>query len=166
MTKRRAMTTRTRIFLVAAIFCVLAAGFQATPIQAARHRSRANGKVRSLSAAEARIAFSHALPQLDGNHLQAKIVEVTYAPGESSAAHSHPCPVIGYVVEGAVRMQVQGEPEATYKAGETFYEPPNGVHAVSANASRDARARFIAIFICDHDAPLVTAPQAKTGGAK
>ena len=110
-------------------------------------------------AEEARIVFAHALPALDGGRLQAKVVEVTYGPGESSKQHSHPCAVIGYVIEGAVRMQVKGEPEATYKAGQSFYEAPNGVHAVSANASKTERARFLAYFTCDRETPLtVPAP--------
>ena len=54
---------------------------------------------------------------LDGGHLKATLVEVTYGPGASSAPHSHPCPVIVYVVAGALRAKVKGEPEATYHAG-------------------------------------------------
>ena len=103
-----------------------------------------------------RVAFSHALPHLDGAHLEATIVEVNYGPGESSAPHTHPCPVIGYVLEGTYRTQVKGEPEATYKAGETFYEAPNDVHLVSANASQTDPVKFLAYFICDHQAPLST----------
>src|ERR1700722_10139908 len=110
--------------------------------------------VLSGPAQEVRPVFTHALPVLDGGKLQAKIVEVTYGPGESSAQHSHPCAVIGYVLEGAVRMQVKGEPEAIYKAGQSFYEAPNGVHAVSANASKTERARFLAYFTCDRETPL------------
>jgi quercetin dioxygenase-like cupin family protein len=110
-------------------------------------------------AQEVRPVFTHVLPVLDGGKLQAKIVEVTYGPGESSAQHSHPCAVIGYVIEGALRMQVKGEPEAVYKAGQSFYEAPNGVHAVSANASKTEPARFLAYFTCDHETPLsVPAP--------
>jgi len=105
-----------------------------------------------------RLAFSHALPQMDGNHLAVKVVEVNYGPGEASAAHSHPCPVIGYVAEGALRFQVKGEPETTYKAGESFYEAPNGVHAVSANASQTEPAKLIAYFVCDHEGPLSVPP--------
>lgn len=115
----------------------------------------------------ARIAFSHALPRLDGAHLNATIVEVTYGPGESSPPHSHPCAVIGYVVEGALRTQVQGEAEAVYKAGESFYEAPNGVHMVSANASDEIPAKLLAYFVCDHDAPLSLAvPETKGTGGK
>jgi len=102
----------------------------------------------------ARVALSHALPELNGEHLKATVVEVHYGPGESSPPHSHPCAVIGYVVEGALRTQVKGQPEAIYKAGEGFYEAPNGVHLVSANASQTEAATFIAYFVCDHDTPL------------
>ena len=98
--------------------------------------------------------FSRELPKLDGGHLAAKIVEVNYGPGGASSPHSHPCPVIGYVLEGAVRIQVKGEPEAIYKAGESFYEAPNGTHQVSANASDHEPAKLLAYFICDHDTPL------------
>lgn len=104
-----------------------------------------------------KVAFTHVLPQLDGTRLKATVVEVTYEPGGSSAPHSHPCPVIGYVLEGAVRMQVAGQPGAIYKAGETFYEAPNGIHQVSANASRDAPAKFLAYFVCDHETELSVA---------
>src|ERR1700751_4846282 len=94
------------------------------------------------------------LPRLDGGRLKATVVEVTYAPGASSPAHSHPCPVIGYVASGELRTQVKGTTEVTYKAGEGFYEPPNGIHLISANASQTEPAKLVAIFLCDHDAEL------------
>ena len=102
--------------------------------------------------------FSHALPKLDGSHLRAIVVEVNYAPGESDKPHSHPCTVIGYVAQGAVRFQVRGGPETVYQAGESFYEAPNGVHQVSANASAKEPAKLIAFFICDHETPLTMPP--------
>lgn len=112
-------------------------------------------------------AFSHALPQMDGGHLTATVVEVNYGPGESSPPHTHPCPVIGYIIEGTYRTQVKGEPEAIYKAGESFYEAPNGIHQVSANASTKDPVKFLAYFICDHQAPLSTdVAQNKSAGEK
>ena len=104
------------------------------------------------------VAFSHALPKLDGAHLHVEIIEVTYGPGESSPPHSHPCAVIGYVAAGALRTHVKGEPEAIYKAGETFYEAPSSIHQTSANASQTKPAKFIAYFVCDHETPLSVAP--------
>lgn len=101
-----------------------------------------------------RVAFSGKLPALDGQRLEATVVEVTYPPGGANPAHRHPCPVIGYVLEGAVLMQVKGRPEQIYKPGETFFETPSDVHLVSSNASQDAPARFLAYFVCDHTTPL------------
>jgi quercetin dioxygenase-like cupin family protein len=101
-----------------------------------------------------RTAFTHALPALNGKNLTADVVEVTYGPGAASPPHSHPCPVIGYVLEGSVRTQVRGQAETVYTAGQSFYEAPNGAHLVSANASSTKPAKLIAFFVCDHNAPL------------
>lgn len=106
---------------------------------------------------QSRLTLSHALPPMDGAHLKASVIEVAYGPGGSSAPHSHPCPILGYVMEGTLRMQVKGEPEVLYKAGESFYEAPDGVHLVSANASGAEAARFVAFFTCDREAPLSSA---------
>jgi quercetin dioxygenase-like cupin family protein len=104
--------------------------------------------------ARTRVVFSHALPALDPSHMRVTTVEVTYPPGGSSTPHSHPCPVIGYVLKGAVRMQVKGGPESIYRVGDSFYEEPNGIHMVSKNASATEPATFLAYFICDHAGPL------------
>jgi quercetin dioxygenase-like cupin family protein len=62
------------------------------------------------------------------------------------------------VIEGALRTQVKGEAAAVYNAGESFYEAPNGVHIISANASSKAPVKFLAYFVCDHETPLSVAP--------
>lgn len=136
------------------------------PIHAASAQS-AGDATASKDAALARVAFSHSLPQMDGAHLKATVVEVTYEPGGSSPPHSHPCAVIGYVIRGALRTQVRGEKEAIYKAGQSFYEAPNGVHAISANASSKVPVKFLAFFVCDHETPLsVAAPGTLANGGK
>lgn len=113
-----------------------------------------------------RVAFSRPLPVMKGNRLKVTVLEVAYAPGAASSPHSHPCPVIGYVVSGAVRMQLKREPEAVYKAGESFFEPANGVHLISANASSTEPAKFIAYFLCDHETELSVAPVEPLGGSQ
>jgi quercetin dioxygenase-like cupin family protein len=138
-----------RMAVAAVIFCAglvlrhLASGQGAT---SHLHNSETNER--------ARIVLSKPLSKLDGDHLKVALVEVNYGPGEESSPHSHPCAVIGYVVQGTLRTQVKGEPEMTYKAGESFYEAPNGVHLVSANASSTEPAKLVAYLICDHDTPL------------
>ena len=114
----------------------------------------------------ARIIRTQPLDRLDGDHLKAFLVEVHYGPGESSPPHSHPCSVIGYVLEGAIRTKVKGEAEAVYKTGETFYEPANGIHEISANGSSAVPARLLAYFVCDRDVPLSVAPPAAAHGGK
>ena len=121
------------------------------PIGSAQTQSAA-----ALSAAKprARVMFSHTLPKLNGAHIKTMLLEVNYGPGDFSAPHSHPCAVIGHVTRGSIRTQVQGQLESILKMGESFYEAPNAVHLVSANASRTEPASFLAIFICDRDAAL------------
>jgi quercetin dioxygenase-like cupin family protein len=137
----------------------LVAGLPANPV--------ANHAPTSSSTERARVAFQQALPPLDGSKLRVTIVEVNYGPGESSRPHTHPCPVLGYVLEGAFRTQVAGEPEAVYHPGETFYEAPDGVHLVSANASTTSPAKFLAFFVCDNDLPLSSpVPASKSTGVE
>jgi quercetin dioxygenase-like cupin family protein len=116
---------------------------------------RSGGSVASpLRDGPARTVAAQSLPALNGDHITVTLVEVTYAPGEGSPAHQHPCAVIGYVIEGTLRTQVSGEREAVYTAGESFYEAPNSAHLVSANASQTVPVRFLAWFTCDREGPL------------
>lgn len=115
-------------------------------------------------AATTRMALTQTLPAMNGTTLKVSAVEVSYAPGESSAAHSHPCPVIGYVVDGAVTMKINDQPERTYRSGDGFFEAANGVHAVSANASKTVPAKLLAVFVCDRETPLsVDVPNGRGG---
>ena len=91
----------------------------------------------------------HKFPPMDGSRLEAKLVVVRYGPGGSSEPHRHPCAVIGYVLEGAYRSALEADSARVYRVGESFYEPPNGLHRVSANASTTESVRFLATFTCD-----------------
>jgi quercetin dioxygenase-like cupin family protein len=143
---------------------ILCAAFMAAHFALSRETA---SNAQSQAKERARIVLSKSLSKLDGDHLKVVLVEVHYGPGEASLPHSHPCAVIGYVVDGALRTHVQGESETIYKAGESFYEPPNGIHLVSANASSTEPAKLIAYFICDRDTPLsVAPPESKSQGGK
>jgi len=148
------MTTVRTWMKLAVLVVLMAVGLNRVAAQTTGDASR------NRTAGQPRMAFFHSLPRLDGAHLKATIVEVTYGPGESSPPHSHPCAVIGYVIEGALRTQVKGEAEAVYNAGQGFYEAPNGVHTISANASDKVPVKFLAYFICDHDTALTVPPLA------
>jgi quercetin dioxygenase-like cupin family protein len=95
---------------------------------------------------------------MQGDSLQVSVSEVRYAPGGVSGPHQHSCPVVGYVLEGAVRWAVNGQPPRVITAGESFYETLGDVHSTSANASATEPARFLAIFTCDGGKSPVTTP--------
>jgi quercetin dioxygenase-like cupin family protein len=71
------------------------------------------------------------------------LLTVEYAPGESSPKHRHYGQVMVYVLEGTVRMQIEGQKLVTLTRGQTFYEGPEDVHLVSANASETEPAKFL-----------------------
>lgn len=94
------------------------------------------------------------LPKMDGANLKVHAIQVTYPPGATSTAHRHPCPVIGYMISGTMRMQVSDQPPAEYKAGDSFAEMPTDVHRMATNPSADTPAVFLATFVCDKETPL------------
>ncbi len=146
MKEQRTRTFRLELGVALTLLCLISLLWKVTPAHAA--------DVEDNAPVQTRVVTKQALPGLDGNRLAMEFLEVTYAPGQQSKPHRHPCAVIGYVVEGAVRMQVRGTTETVYQAGETFYEAPNEIHLVSANASKTEPAKFLACFLCDHETPL------------
>ncbi len=130
------------------------AGIAAALLGTVMMACRPGAPASSGTEAQVRKLLSQALPAMDGRGLRVTVLEVSYGPGGSSRPHRHPCAVVGSVIAGTLRSRVEGEPEALYRAGESFYEAPNGVHAVSANASERDPVQFLAYFTCDHDAPL------------
>lgn len=61
-----------------------------------------------------------------GKSLEA--VTVSYPPGAKSGGHHHAKSafIMAYVISGAIRSQVEGEPARVYHAGETWMEAPRG----------------------------------------
>jgi len=81
------------------------------------------------------------------------MLTVEYAPGAVSSKHRHNANTFVYVLEGSIVMQVEGGKEVTLGPGQTFYESPADIHAVSKNASATLPAKFLVFFVKDKDAP-------------
>ena len=98
--------------------------------------------------------FSGKLPNVPGKTLT--VVQVDYRHGGFSAPHRHPASgfVFAYVLSGTVRSQLEGQRVREYSAGETWTEPPNSHHIVSANASKTKPARLMAYVIADDTAKV------------
>ena len=103
-----------------------------------------------------KIVFEHDLPDLNLKNWSVTVVEVSYAPGESSGAHRHPGITVAYVLEGEVSSKVGDDPERRYTTGQMFLETPNQLHAVSRNASNTKPARLLAVMLAEKGKPLTT----------
>jgi len=95
--------------------------------------------------------LQHALAGIEGKEVV--MVTVTYPPGTASEAHRHDANVFVYVLEGSVVMQVAGDKPVTLTAGQTFYESPTDIHAVSKNASNTQPAKILAVLVKDVGKP-------------
>ena len=97
---------------------------------------------------------SYALPNVPGKRVT--IVRVFYGPGGFTRPHRHGGSVTAYVTKGEIRSQLGGGPVATFKVGQSFFEPPGATHLISANASNTEPAELIAVFVADEGAQLTT----------
>jgi quercetin dioxygenase-like cupin family protein len=138
-----------RTVLVLAVGIGLAAGGLAP----ARHDEKPRGSVKPLAARD--IA-----EKVDGKEARATAVEVTLEPGQASAPHRHPGPVLGYVIEGEYEWAIDDGPAKVLKAGDTFYEPAGCLHRVSKNPGK-VKARVLAWVIHPRDAKDLAIPEKK-----
>lgn len=102
-------------------------------------------------------AFREAIPNIPGKSITA--IVVSYAPGGKSPSHRHARSafVVGYVLSGAIRSQVDNGAAHVFHAGESWIEQPGAHHRVSENASTTEPARLLAIFVADtNDTELTT----------
>jgi quercetin dioxygenase-like cupin family protein len=87
------------------------------------------------------------------------MITLDIPPGGGSAAHRHPGHhTFGYVLEGAYRIKVEDGPEKVLHKGESFYEAPGQLHAVSRNASDTEPAKVLVLMLAESGKP-VTVPE-------
>ncbi|WP_078282803.1 cupin domain-containing protein [Mycobacteroides franklinii] len=82
---------------------------------------------------------------------EAMTVVVEWPAGSPGAPpHRHPGgPAFGYVLEGEMLFELEGEAPRVVKAGEAFWEPGGDViHYSDANHRTDIRLRFVVTMMC------------------
>jgi quercetin dioxygenase-like cupin family protein len=105
--------------------------------------------------------FQHDLPNVSLDGWEVTVSEVPMPPGRVGQPHRHAGFVLAYVLEGAVVTKISGQPEATYTAGQMFYEAPGSTHEVSKNASSTEPAKLLALIFAKKGETLtVPAPTA------
>lgn len=84
-----------------------------------------------------------------GAHAMTAIIE--WGPGDAGAPpHRHPGgPCFGYVLEGEMLFELEGEAPRVIKAGEAFWEPGGDViHYSDGNNRDDVPLRFLVTMLC------------------
>jgi quercetin dioxygenase-like cupin family protein len=135
-----------KIRTIIAAACAPLAFAMASPICA--HDSEAQTVTRN---------FEATIPNIPGKSLIA--VQVDYAPGAASVAHTHAKSafIYAYVISGAIESKVNDGETRIYWAGESWSESPGAIHSISRNASKTEPAKLLAVFVLDtNDAPLTT----------
>lgn len=122
----------------------------------ARVASAESGAPTHVDEVSAKLLFEKELAGHPGE--QVSMTVVSYPPGRESQPHAHHGPVFVYVIEGTMELQVNGGNLTTVNAGDTFYEPPGGVHVVSRNASKTAPAKLIAFIVGKQGTPISGPP--------
>jgi quercetin dioxygenase-like cupin family protein len=85
-------------------------------------------------------------------------VTIAYPPGSGGAPpHRHPGgPAFGYVLEGELLFELEGEAPRVVRAGEAFWEPGGDViHYSDANNRADVEVRFLVTMMCVPGQPML-----------
>jgi len=90
--------------------------------------------------------FQQTLPNVPGKTFTSAIV--TFPPAARAVPHRHgDAFVYAYVLEGAVRSQLEGEPAHVYHQGENWSEQPGAHHLATENTSPTEPAKLLVVFI-------------------
>ena len=99
--------------------------------------------------------FQGVLPDPAGKSFT--VVEVDFAAASKADPHRHgQAFVYAYVLSGAVRSQLEGEPPKIYQAGQSWSEPPGAHHIMTENISPTEPARLLVVFVAKAGEPLKT----------
>lgn len=100
----------------------------------------------------------HQIPPVIPDGADVMIVTVEVPPGDpGTPPHRHSGPVFGYVLEGEIVFELEGEPERIIPAGEAFWEPGGDlIHYQSGNNLPHAWSRFVVVMIGAQGEPMLT----------
>ncbi len=84
---------------------------------------------------------------------EANVVLFAVGPGWTFGKHSHPGHIFVYMLEGSIKIEVEGEPTHVLSPGDVLYEVP-GPNMVANNISSTKGARFLVFQVGDIGEPL------------
>lgn len=91
-----------------------------------------------------------------GAHVMTVLVELP--PGDpGTPPHRHSGPVFGYLLQGEMLFELEGEPERVIRADEAFWEPGGDVvHYQVANNLSEEWSRFVVVMMGVPGEPMLT----------
>jgi quercetin dioxygenase-like cupin family protein len=91
-----------------------------------------------------------------GAHAMTIVVE--WPPGDpGTPPHRHSGPCFGYVLDGEMLFELEGEPPRVLRAGEAFWEPGGDViHYQDGNNRDDIPVRYTVSMLCEPGKPMLT----------
>ena len=84
---------------------------------------------------------------------EANVVLFAVGPGWTIGKHTHPGHIFVYMLEGRLKIEVEGEPTQILGPGDLLYELP-GPSMVANNVSSTKGARFLVFQVGDIGEPL------------
>ncbi len=84
---------------------------------------------------------------------EANVVLVAVGPGWTIGKHTHPSHIFVYMLQGSIKIEVEGEPTQILSPGDVVYELP-GPSMVANNVSSTEGARFLIFQVGDIGEPL------------
>ena len=99
----------------------------------------------------------HETPRIAPNS-GAMVATVMIPPGDpGSGPHRHSGPVFGYVIEGEILFELEGQRPYPIKAGKrSGSRVLDVVHYQAANLRTDIASKFVVFMLCAPDVPMMT----------
>jgi quercetin dioxygenase-like cupin family protein len=77
-----------------------------------------------------------------------------FQPGATVGRHTHPGEEVGYILEGMIVLEKEGEQPVALGAGKTFFIPAGMIHNATNKTSKPARV--LANYIVESGKPVAT----------
>lgn len=130
-----------------AIITTMAATFIAVPSKA-----QSSNDTNKYASTVHSVILTRALKDKGFTNKGVEMMVVDFPVRSKSPAHRHPCPTFGYVISGEIVSVFEGK-TYHYKAGDSFYETPNGLHSDARNDSFTETAKLLVVYVKDTDKP-------------
>ena len=83
---------------------------------------------------------------IPGTNYETIIGMAEIVPNVNIRRHTHPGPESGYMLEGEFVLYVEGQPEKTVKAGESYQVPPGAIHDAKTGSNG---AKVVATYVVE-----------------